>query len=221
MVKLGSPGLFDDPDRPTEAVGLALPGAGWARDVLDTAPRFQALVIGPGLGTAAPTQAAVRDVLAEAKIPTVVDGDALNALGRDAAAVLDDRSAIVLTPHDGEFERLTGAPPGPDRIGAARQLAVRTGAVVLLKGPTTVVAGPDGRVRIVTDGDARLATAGTGDVLSGTIGALLAGGAPALEAAAAGAWLHARAGVLVAHPQGLVASDLVARLPMALAEVTA
>ena len=101
----------------------------------------------------------------------------------------------MLTPHDGEFERLAGARPGPDRIAAARALAADTGAVVLLKGSPTVVADPRGEVRVVAAGDARLATAGTGDVLSGVIGALLAQGLPALEAAAAGAWLHGRAGV--------------------------
>ena len=83
---------------------------------------------------------------------------------------------------------------------------------MLLKGPTTVVAAPDGRVRVVVDGDARLATAGTGDVLSGVIGALLARGVPPLEAAAGGAWLHARAGA-AGPADGLVASDLVDALP--------
>ena len=72
----------------------------------------------------------------------------------------------MLTPHDGEFARLAGGPPGDDRVAAARGLAASTGAVVLLKGPTTVVADPDGRALLVTAGDARLATAGTGDVLS-------------------------------------------------------
>ena len=177
-------------------------------------------MIGPGLGTGAPTQAAARDVLAGSTLPAVVDGDALTALGPRRRPVLEGRAATVLTPHDGEFERLAGGPPGPDRLGAARRLAATTGATVLLKGSTTVVAAPDGRVRVVTAGDARLATAGTGDVLSGVIGALLARGVAPLEAAAAGAWLHARAGAL-ALPEGLVAGDLIDRLPLALAEVTA
>jgi ADP-dependent NAD(P)H-hydrate dehydratase / NAD(P)H-hydrate epimerase len=219
MVRLGSPGLADDPGRPVEAVGVALPAAGWTEIVLEVAPRFHGLVIGPGLGVGASTQAAVRDVIAAAGLPLVIDGDALTALGRDVASVLRDRNPpTVLTPHDGEYERLTGARPGPDRFEAARQLAAQTGAVVLLKGPSTVVAAPDGRVRMITSGDARLATAGTGDVLSGIIGALLASALPPLEAAAAGAWLHARAG---AHGPalGLVASDLLDGLPAALAEV--
>ncbi len=217
MVRLGSPGVQDDPARPTEAVGVALPASGWAATAAAAADRVQALVVGPGLGTA--SAADVRDLLAACDLPAVVDGDGLTALGTDAAAVLADRGApTVLTPHDGEFARLAGAPPSADRFAAVRSLAAATGAVVLLKGPVTLVADPQGEVRAVADGDARLATAGTGDVLSGIIGALLAQGAPALEAAAAGAWLHARAGRLgPAH--GLVASDLLEHLPAALAEV--
>ena len=90
--------------------------------------------------------------------------------------------------------------------------------MVLLKGPATVVATPDGRVLVSTTGDSRLATAGTGDVLTGTIAALLAQGMEGPEAAAAGAFLHGRAGAL-AWRRGLVAGDLVDRLPAALAEL--
>jgi hydroxyethylthiazole kinase-like uncharacterized protein yjeF len=220
MVRLGSPGVADDPGRPVEAIGLALPAAGWTEVVVEAALRFQSLVIGPGLGTGAPTDAAIRDTIARVALPAVVDGDALTALSGDVAAVVRARSApTVLTPHDGELERLTGGRPGPDRLGVVQALAADTGAVVLSKGPSTVVADPDGRVRIVTAGDARLATAGTGDVLSGIIGALLARGLPPLEAAAAGAWLHARSGAL-APASGLVASDLLEHLPAALAEVS-
>ena len=148
----------------------------------------------------------------------MVDGDALSALGAAAASVVAARAEgagpVVLTPHDGEFESLTGHRPGSDRFAAARELAARVGAVVLLKGATTVVADPGGSVLVVTSGDARLATAGTGDVLTGIIAALLAGGLGGLEAAAAGAHMHGRAGAL-AWPRGLVASDLVALLPVA------
>jgi len=221
MVHLASPGVTEDPERPVEAVGLALPATGWAQIVVPAAARFQALVIGPGLGTGGAAGAAVREVLAGVDLPIVVDGDALTLLGTDAASALGPRHApTVLTPHDGELARLTGARPGPDRLDVARRLATSTGAVVLLKGPSTVVADADGRVRVVVAGDARLATAGSGDVLSGTIGALLAQGLGGLEAAAAGAFLHARAGAL-GPAAGLVARDLLARLPLALAEVSA
>ena len=121
----------------------------------------------------------------------------------------------MLTPHDGEFARLSDGPPAADRFAAVRQLAVTTGATVVLKGPTTLVAEPSGSVLAVTGGDQRLATAGTGDVLAGTIGALLASGMAGLEAAAAGAWLHARAASLL-PAAGLVASDVAAAIPRAI-----
>jgi ADP-dependent NAD(P)H-hydrate dehydratase / NAD(P)H-hydrate epimerase len=219
MVRLGSPGGTDDRLRPVEAVGLDLPREGWAGDVLDATERFGSLVIGPGLGTTDATTAAVREVVARAPVPVLVDGDGLTSLGTDAAEVIARRSApTVLTPHDGEAARLTEEPPSPDRLAATRDLAATTGAVVLLKGATTVVADPDGHTRVVTAGDPRLATAGTGDVLSGAIGALLASSVGPLEAAAAGAWLHGRAAAH-GHAHGLVASDLVDLLPFALDEV--
>jgi NAD(P)H-hydrate epimerase len=125
-----------------------------------------------------------------------------------AAGVVKARSApTVLTPHDGEYARLVGRPPGEDRIADVRAVAQQTGAVVLLKGSPTVVADPDGRVLLVSSGSARLATAGTGDVLSGAIGAFLARGLPALEAAAFAAHCHGRAAAL-GPAEGLVASDL-------------
>jgi NAD(P)H-hydrate epimerase len=219
MVRLATPGLTDDPDRPTEAVGLRLPDDGWAEAVSHQLHRFRSMVVGPGLGTDLATQGGVRLLLGSSPVATVVDGDALTAVGRDLSVVRDRVAPTVLTPHDGELARLTGAPPGPDRLAVARSLAADAGAVVLLKGPTTVIADPAGQVRIVAIGDARLATAGTGDVLSGVIGALLARGVPALEAAAAGAWLHARAASL-GPSAGLVASDLLDLLPLALAELT-
>ncbi len=221
MVHVATPGVDDDPARPTEAVGLRLAASGWAGTVLAQLDRFRALVVGPGLGTADATRAAVLAVLADARVAVVVDGDGLSALGRDAARVLRARAApTILTPHDGEYERLTGSRPGPDRLAATRALAAATGAVVLLKGATTVVAEPGGEVRCSTTGGPSLATAGTGDVLSGIIGALLAAGMAPAAAAAAGAWLHGAAAAL-GPPVGLVAGDLPELLPAALAAVSA
>jgi NAD(P)H-hydrate epimerase len=158
----------------------------------------------------------VRHVVAAAPVPVVVDGDGLTALGDGLGEVVKQRSAAtIVTPHDGEFARLAGGPPGGDRIAAARGLARDTGAVVLLKGATTVVAHPDGRVRLSTSGDARLATAGTGDVLAGIVAALVAQGVDPFPAATAGAWLHGRAAE-AGPPRGLVASDLAAALPAVL-----
>jgi NAD(P)H-hydrate epimerase len=120
----------------------------------------------------------------------------------------------VLTPHEGEYRRLTGAAPEADRLAAARRLAAAAGCTALLKGSTTVVAGPDGRVLVSTTGGPELATAGTGDVLAGAVAALLAQGLEPLRAAAAGAFLHGRAGSLGPR-RGLVAGDLPDLLPLA------
>ena len=172
--------------------------------------RFGSLVVGPGLGTDRDTWSGVRRLVASSTVPVVVDGDGLNALV-DVDAEHGRTASVVLTPHDGEYERLTGSRPGPDRIGAAADLARSFDAVVLLKGPTTVVAAPDGRVRLVTAGDSRLATAGTGDVLAGILGAFLARGADPFDAAAAAAHVHGR--LVAACPEtGVLAGDLATHL---------
>lgn len=212
-VRLSTPGLDDDPGRPTEAVGVRLPAERWAEAVAGDVDRVAALAVGPGLGRSDATTAEVRALLDLVDRPVVVDGDALHALVPDPASALRRRgAATVLTPHDGEAAALLGHPVPTDRCGAARDLAARTGAVVLLKGPTTIVAGPDGEVRLVTSGDARLATAGTGDVLTGIVAALLAGGVDRAWAAALGAHLHGRAGA-VGFRRGLVAGDLPDLIP--------
>lgn len=212
-VRLSSPGVVDDPQRPTEAVGVALSASSWASEVLSDLDRFRALVVGPGLGREPSVAGQVQALLGEAAVPIVLDGDGLAALGADPAVSLGERSKpTVLTPHDGEFERLTGSPPGSDRFTAARTLAAGTGAIVLLKGATTLVAHPDGEVVVVTSGDARLATAGTGDVLAGMIVGLIGAGVEPFSAAAAAAHLHGCAGT-VGSAHGLVAGDLVDRLP--------
>ena len=220
-VRLSTPGLERDPGAPVEVVGIELPAEGWADDVLADVDRIAALGVGPGLGRADETLAAVRTLVAATDRPTiVVDGDGLAALADDVDGRLTggDVPSVVLTPHDGELARLGADVDAPDRIAEVRALAARRGAVVLAKGSTTVVAAPDGRVLLATAGDARLATAGTGDVLTGVLTALLAQGLEPLEAAAAAAHLHGRAGAL-AWRRGLVASDVAAHLPEALAEI--
>jgi hydroxyethylthiazole kinase-like uncharacterized protein yjeF len=213
MVRVASPGVGHDPALPTEAVGITVPAAGWDDAVLAQLDRAGALVVGPGLGRGAPAVTGVHHLVSASAVPTLVDGDGLWALGDQVVDLVGRRTApTVLTPHDGEYARLAGHPPGADRLAAARDLAAATGAIVLLKGPTTVVAQPDGRARLSTAGDARLATAGTGDVLSGIIGALLAQRVDAFAAAAAGAWIHEAAAEL-GPERGLVASDVVDRLP--------
>lgn len=218
MLHVGSPGLLASEHPGGEAVAVGLPGDGWEETVLGELGRFKALVVGPGLGRSEAAAAGVRALVERATVPTVVDADGLNVLGpadvvaeavgrRRPPAGGRDAAAVVLTPHDGEFARLVGNPPAADRLAAVRDLARRTGAVVLLKGPTTIVADPTGEVLLAAAGDARLATAGTGDVLSGMIGAFLAAGVSALRAASLAAHVHGRAAQR-GPTVGLVAGDL-------------
>jgi ADP-dependent NAD(P)H-hydrate dehydratase / NAD(P)H-hydrate epimerase len=208
MVRLGVPGAPLAELPATEAVAVDLPATGWAKDALEVAERCAAVVVGPGLGRADGTAAEVARLVADSPAPVVVDADGLFALGRlDGGQPAKGRSAVVLTPHDGEFSRLMGDLPGPDRIAAVRRLATAAGAVALLKGPTTAVADPDGDVLLGLTGTPQLATAGTGDVLSGIIGAMIARGVPPLHAAAMAAHVHGRA-ARRGFPEGLVAGDL-------------
>jgi NAD(P)H-hydrate epimerase len=206
-VRLSVPGAGTEVGAPVEVVTTDVAEDGWDKAVLDGVGRFKALLVGPGLGTGAARE--VRDLVAHSPVPTVVDGDGLNVLGEADSAL--GGAGTILTPHDKEFERLSGQPPGPDRIESVRSLAARTGAVVLLKGPTTLVAAPDGRILVTTTGGAALATAGTGDVLAGVIAALCASGLDPFRAAAAGAFVHGLAGL--GFRRGLVAGDLPDRLP--------
>jgi len=201
---------------PVEAVGLPLPLVGWDRDVLAGSDRVRSLVVGPGLGRSEAVGDAVRRLATAATVPMVLDGDALWAVAALAGRMAD--APRVLTPHDGEYAQLCGHPPGADRLDAARRLAALRSSIVLLKGPTTVVAAPDGRCRLVTSGDAGLASAGTGDVLSGVLGALLARGVDAFDAAAAAAAVHGWAAA-AAPAAGLVASDLPRAVGAVLAEL--
>lgn len=190
-----------DPPVGGEAVAVPLPHRNWAA----VTERCRAVVVGPGLGRDDRLRGEVNALLAAVEAPVVVDADGLNVLDVDA---LGKRSApTVLTPHAAEYERLAGRPVGDDRIEAARALAATTGAVVLLKGSTTVVAAPDGEVRVAMAGGPQLATAGTGDVLAGVVGAFLAQGLSALDAAAFAAHAHGAASRL-GFRRGLVAGDL-------------
>jgi NAD(P)H-hydrate epimerase len=197
--------------RPLPATDSGALTADAAGVVLENLERFRALAVGPGLGTDPATQDAVRRLTADAPVPLVLDADGLNALHGELAPLRQRRAPAVITPHEGEYARLAGAHVGADRIGSARDLAHRSGAVVLLKGSATVVAAPDGRAAVNTTGGPWLATAGTGDVLTGIVAAFLARGVAAFEAAAAGAFVHGRAADLAGHT-GLLAGDLVPAL---------
>jgi NAD(P)H-hydrate epimerase len=211
MVALSVPGATGG-GATGEVVGRPLAEREWAVDAAADLDRFGALVVGPGLGRHPATAEQVREAVARAGVPVVADADAIVAFAGAPEQLRRRRAPTVLTPHDGELASLTGAPVAGDRIEAARRVAAETGAVVLLKGVSTVVADPGGVVRVVANGDERLATAGSGDVLSGIIGAMLAGGLGPLDAAAVGAWVHAAAASLLPR-HGMLAGDLPGTLP--------
>ena len=186
--------------------------------------RKNAVVLGPGLGHGAGAPALVGAVLkpGDGTRAAVLDADALTLFAGRAdalgALVRAAHGPVVVTPHDGEFAKLFDG--SGDVLGAstkverARAGARRLGAVLVLKGPDTVVASPDGRAAIAGEDAPWLATAGSGDVLSGMVGGLLAQRMPAFEAACAAVWLHAAAANHVGP--GLISEDLPEALPSVL-----
>ncbi|WP_137876392.1 NAD(P)H-hydrate dehydratase [Rhodococcus sp. Q] len=178
-----------------------------AADGFAEAGRVQAWVVGPGIGTGASAQEVVRDVLAT-DLPVLVDADGLTVLAADPALVRERTAPTLLTPHAGEFERLTGVDPADDRVGRTRDLAAEWGVTVLLKGRATVIADPEGRVLVNDAGGSAAATAGSGDVLAGVIGALLSTGPSPATAAAMGARAHSLAAALAAGDGSEVAAPI-------------
>jgi hydroxyethylthiazole kinase-like uncharacterized protein yjeF len=152
--------------------------------------RCRAVVAGPGLGFDAASW--LRERLSNVAVPVVLDADGLDRSLLPGTS--SDAGRWILTPHDGEFSRLTGRPVPANRFDAVRALARETRCVVLLKGPITILASPSGTLRVVNSGTPALATAGSGDVLAGLIAATIARGHDALNAGALAAHLHGRAG---------------------------
>ncbi|MGE5280145.1 MAG: NAD(P)H-hydrate dehydratase [Deltaproteobacteria bacterium] len=218
--------------RVPEAIHLVLPQtpsgalAGRGRErIMEAARRATCCVIGPGLSQDRATAGLVRELVQELSVPLVIDGDGLNALAVRRASLETLRRkgrTRLLTPHPGEFSRLTGltaAGLAKARKKVAKDFALHYNVHLILKGHRTVVAAPDGRVYVNTTGNPGMATAGSGDVLAGIAAGFLAQGLDPHEAACAAVYLHGLAGDLAARDKtqpGMIASDLIEYLPDAL-----
>ena len=184
-------------------------------DALSTA---DAVVLGCGLGQGEGQTAVVRHILTHSPVPVILDADGINAVTPHLLMEEARSAPLILTPHPGEMARLLGistAEVQADRAGVSQTLARQTGAVVVLKGHRTVIAGPAGEAAINPTGNPGMATGGSGDVLSGIIGSLVAQGLSPYAAAVCGVYLHGAAGDAAAekHSQaGMLPTDLIEEL---------
>jgi NAD(P)H-hydrate epimerase len=213
-----------------EAVFVALPeteagaAAGGSDRLDEVLGQAGSLAIGPGMTTDDRTAGWIRELVRSSEVPVVLDADGLNAFAGRAEDLADRKADLILTPHAGEFARVSGCAKREiesDRVRHVRDLAARTSATVLLKGSRTLVGTPDGEVRINPTGGPFLATGGTGDVLTGMIAALVARGCSPADAGSAAAYVHGLAGRLAADErgEGSTAVDVLERVPEAMREV--
>jgi NAD(P)H-hydrate epimerase len=198
-----------------------------SEQILQRITDYDALLVGPGLGRAAPTQQFVERLFSSrvALPPLVVDADGLNALGAWSAWAERVPTNSVLTPHMGEFSRLTqmtSADIMANREAVAREFAKQWNQIVLLKGAFTCIAEPNGQVTLLPFANPALATAGSGDVLAGIIVGLMAQGVSSRDAAIAGGYVHGLCGEFVRDEigdAGALAGDLLSRIPRALRHI--
>jgi len=195
---------------------LALRGLGELKRI---AKENSAIVLGPGIGRHHETMELVRRFVSTCDRSMVIDADALNAFEGHADSLVQSSPPRVLTPHAGEFKRITGEPVASDlqgRIEQATKWARQLSSVLVLKGSPTLIAGPSGECYLNPTGNNGMATGGSGDVLSGIIGSFMAQGMSPLNAAIAGVYLHGMAGDIAAESLGtrsLIAGDVTSALP--------
>ena len=174
-----------------------------------------AVVLGPGMGRTPAAEERVLFLLEKLDCPVVLDADGINAAAAHIDVLRGRRCPTVVTPHEGEFLRL-GGDLSPGREAAALAAARELGCVLVLKGPGTITAAPDGRARLNTTGNCGMAKGGSGDILSGMIVSLIGQGAEPFDAAACAVWLHGRSGDLCRRQMtayAMTPPDMVSRLP--------
>lgn len=197
---------------------FALRGLGEIRQLIT---EHDSVILGPGIGRHHETSELMRRLVTTLDKPAIIDADGLNAFEGRVEILRDCKAPLVLTPHLGEFQRLSGNTPSPERdIEARAEMAIRFAidnrVVVVLKGSPTLTAAPDGRCALNPTGNHGMATGGSGDVLSGIIGTLLGQCPDPYEAAVAGVFIHGLAGDLAADaftPRAMIAGDMITYLP--------
>ncbi len=235
LVTLGVPESLNDilEIKVTEAMTDPLPEVKKARclslrargDIQRVCRTADSMAIGPGLGTHRETVELIRRLVRACVCPAVIDADALNALVGDLDAIRACETPLVLTPHIGEFARLTGysiAEIQRDPIARALEFASHVGATIVLKGAPTIVATPEGEAHINPTGNPGMATGGTGDVLTGLLVALIGQGLNATDAACTAVYLHGLAADIAAKKTGhmsLIASDIIENFAAAIHQI--
>jgi NAD(P)H-hydrate epimerase len=195
--------------------------------ILRLVESYDVLALGPGLSRNSESAALAREIVQLVTKPTVLDADGLNAFVGHTDLMAKCGKRLIITPHVVEMSRLSGEEPDSvvrDRVGAAERFATELGIVVLLKGAPTVVAQPDGTTYVNPTGNAGLASGGSGDVLTGIIAGLLGQGLSTVRAAAVGAYLHGLSADVAKEKfgeEGMIASDLVERIPEAILRLRA
>ncbi len=231
LVTLGVPETLMNvfQSRVTEEMCLPLPDQGngtlsakAAQSILDfTGGKADVLAIGPGIGVSEGTVALIKEIVPSVGVPVVMDADALNSLEGKTQMLENANSPLVLTPHPGEFSRLSGKSIGDieaDRIECAKDFAKGNKVALILKGVPTIVAGPTGNTYISPTGNPSMAKGGAGDVLTGMVASFIGQGLSAVDASCLAVYLHGTAGDLAASEFGLhsvLASDIIGAIPEA------